>query len=71
MFNQFQFLLKNMMMKKMNDLHMILMPQVQMITQFRCRPLHQRHLFQAIMRSQRNSSRHKEHQNLYHLKTMM
>ena len=33
--------------------------------------LHQHRLCQVIMRSQRNSSRHKEHQNWYHLKMMM
>ena len=43
MLNLFQFLLRNMMMKEKKDLHMILMPQVQMITQFHCRLLH-RHM---------------------------
>ena len=52
MLNLSQFLLKNMMMEEKNDLHMIRMPQVQMITQFHCQ-------------LQRNSSRHKEHQNWY------
>ena len=63
MSNLFQFILRNMMMTEKKDLHMTLMPQVQMITQFHCRLLHQHRLCQVIMRSQRNSSGHKEHQN--------
>ena len=46
MSNLFQFLLRHMMMKEMKDLHMILMPQVQMIAQFHRRLLLQHRLCQ-------------------------
>jgi len=45
-----------MMMKEKKDLHMIRMPQVQMIIQFHCRLLHQHRLCQVIMRSQQQQS---------------
>ena len=67
----FQFLLRNLKMKKMKDLHVILLPQVHMIIQFHCLLQHQHRSRQVILRSQRNSSLHKEHQNWYHHKTMM
>ena len=47
---------------------MILLPQVHMIIQFHCLLLHQHRSRQVILRSQRNSSLHKEHQNWYHHK---
>ena len=71
MFSQFQFLLRNLMKMKMKDLHMILLPQVHMIIQFHCLLLHQHRLRQVTLRSQRNSSLHKEHQNWYHHNMMM
>ena len=45
---------------------MIRLPQVHMIIQFHCLLLHQHRLRQVTLRSQRNSSLHKEHQNWYH-----
>ena len=66
-----QFQLRSMMMKKMKDLHITLKPPVQIIIPFHCLRLHQRHLCQVTMRSQRNSSPHRKHQNWYHHKTMM
>ena len=47
---------------------MILLPQVHMIIQFHCLLLRQHRSRQVILRSQRNSSLHKEHQNWYHHK---
>ena len=71
MLSQFQFLLRNLMKMKMKDPHMILLPQVHMIIQFHCLLLHQHRLRQVTLRSQRNSSLHKEHQNWYHHDMMM